>query len=254
MDRDDPGGKIAHVDLGEAGCFHHRLERGLVGMLADRFGQVLVALGIAGEEFAEPRQHCERMKIVQRLEQGRTQRGEFQDQDAAARLEHAMHLAKGKLFVSDIAQAEGDGDGIEAAIRKRQRFGVQLRIVQVAHKSTIQQTVAAAVQHRGIDVAEHDAARRADARQQQGGDVAGAAGQVQHMVTHAHAAGRREPAFPQPVHAERHQVVHQVVLARHRSEHPADKFFLVGERHVAVAEMRGRFVHGRHDSVAQGVA
>jgi hypothetical protein len=83
----------------------------------------------------------------------------------------------------------------------------------------------------------------ADQRQQQRGDVAGSAREVQHRVPCAHPAGGREPALPQAVDAERHQIVHQVVARRDRGEHAADELFFLADRHVAETEMRGVFVH-----------
>ena len=52
----------------EAGFRHHLLQRRLVGMLADRFGQVLVTAGIVGEKLAQLRQDLEGMEIVDRPE------------------------------------------------------------------------------------------------------------------------------------------------------------------------------------------
>src|SRR3546814_6072094 len=69
------------------------------------------------------------------------------------------------------------------------------------------------------------------------GDIAGAAGDIQH----ADRAGGAEPVdhggFPQPVDAARHQVVHQVVAAGDRFEDAADQPHLVAYRHAAEAEM-----------------
>ncbi len=75
---------------------------------------------------------------------------------------------------------------------------------------------------------------------QQRGDVAGAAGQVQHAIAAAHAADGDEVALPQAMHAERHQVVHQVIAARDRGEYLADQLLLVADRHVAETEVGGR--------------
>src|SRR5690606_27949780 len=90
-----------------------------------------------------------------------------------------------------------------------------------------------------VDVADDDLAGRADARLQQGGDVAGAAGKVEHSIAALHATGADEIAFPQAMDAERHQVVHQVVAAGYRAEHAADQLLLVADGHVAEAEVGG---------------
>ena len=51
-------------------------------------------------------------------------------------------------------------------------------------------------------------------------------------------------ALPEPVQAERHEVVHHVVARRHRVEHLAHAPRLVGERHLAEAEIGGFVFHG----------
>src|SRR5579885_2646297 len=61
MDGDDAGGQVAHLDAGESRRFEHRLQRRLVGMLADRFGQIAIAVRIAGDQAPQPRQHFERV-------------------------------------------------------------------------------------------------------------------------------------------------------------------------------------------------
>ena len=54
------------------------------------------------------------------------------------------------------------------------------------------------------------------------GDVAGAAGHVEDALAGARLHPGDEAVLPQPVHAARHQVVHQVVAARDGREDPAD--------------------------------
>ena len=54
------------------------------------------------------------------------------------------------------------------------------------------------------------------------GDVAGAAGHVEDRLAGARLHLGDEAVLPQPVHAARHQVVHQVVVARDGREDPAD--------------------------------
>ena len=54
MQRDDAGAQVVDVDMAEAGRLHHRLQRRLVGMDADRLGEVAVALAVA----ARPTGRC----------------------------------------------------------------------------------------------------------------------------------------------------------------------------------------------------
>src|SRR3546814_587197 len=75
VDRDDPARQVAIVAAVEARRFHHRLQLVLRRMLADRLGQVLVAVGVLREQLAEPRQHLERVEVVQRPEPVRLEIG-----------------------------------------------------------------------------------------------------------------------------------------------------------------------------------
>src|SRR5690606_10184007 len=101
----------------------------------------------------------------------------------------------------------------------------------------------------GVDVAQHHAALGADALLQQHRDITGTASQIEHAVARLHLRGSDEIAFPQPMDAQAHQVIHQVVVVGHGGEHLADKLLLVLGRYVAEAEMGsaglvGGFAHG----------
>ena len=77
-------------------------------------------------------------------------------------------------------------------------------------------------EHRAVDVGEPHLARRPDAARERAREVARAAGDVEHAVARPHAAHRDRERLPQAVQAERHQVVHQVVLRRDRLEDAGD--------------------------------
>src|SRR5690349_5735240 len=247
VDGHDAVGEVAYFHAPEASRFHHALERLLVRVLADRFGQVLVAVRVAGEQLAELRQHLERVEIVELAEQLALHARELQYQRATAGLEHATDVGQRLVLVGDVAQAEGHGHGIEGVVREGQALGVELGPAQAADQAAVGQPVAPDAEHGGVDVAHHHLALVADYRLEQRGDVAGAAGQIQHAVAAAHAADRHEMALPQAVDAERHQVVHQVVAARDRGEYLADQLLLLADRDVAETEMGGLglLVHGR---------
>ena len=87
----------------------------------------------------------------------------------------------------------------------------------------------------------------ADFPAHQRSDVAGASGQVQHSVAQPDAAVGHEVALPGAVDAERHQVVHQVVISGHRREYIVYEPGLFRYRNVPVAEMSGFFVLLVHD-------
>ena len=177
------------------------------------------------------------MDVVERTQQRFGDFREFEHHGLAAGLEHAAHFAQCGSLVGDVAQAEGNGHGVKMAVRKRQRFGVQAHVAQVADEAAVGKAVAADAEHFRVDVAEHDLAFMADAIREQGGDVASAAGKVEHAGAALDATGRDEMPLPQTVDAERHQVVHQVVFAGNRREHAADQLLLLVPVDVAIAEV-----------------
>src|SRR5687767_688943 len=59
MDRDHAGRKVKDFHLAESCLAQHGREHGLVGMLADRVGEIAVGVGVAGNLVAKPRQHLE---------------------------------------------------------------------------------------------------------------------------------------------------------------------------------------------------
>src|SRR5450755_4964651 len=112
MQRDDAGSEIEPVDALESGLFHHRLQRGLVGMNADRFGEIAIARVVAGDRLSQARQDVEAVPVV-RGSQGRPYLAELEDQRDAARPEHAAHLRQRDFLVGDVAQTEADAHAVE---------------------------------------------------------------------------------------------------------------------------------------------
>ncbi|MOA32440.1 hypothetical protein D3C78_1536600 [compost metagenome] len=143
--------------------------------------------------------------------------------------------------MGDVAQAEGDGDHVEVVVGERQLLGVGLDEPDVAGHAAVEQLVAADLEHRGVDVGQHHFAGRADQARELAGQVAGAAGDVEHAVARAHAGQLDGEALPQAVHAAGEHVVHQVVLGGHRVEHLGDFLRLLAFRHALVTEVGGGF-------------
>jgi hypothetical protein len=203
----------------KAGLFHHPLQRGLVGVHADRLGQVAVGVGVAGHPLADARQHLEGVPVVGLL-QGLDDLAEFEHQQAAAGLEHAVHLAQRLVLVRHVAQAEGDADEVEALVGEGQLLGVGQQAG--GEHAGVEQAVAALAQHGLVDVGVQHQALGPDLAGEGLGEVAGAGGDVEHGLAAAQVGHRHGVGLPDAVQAARHQVVHQVVLAGDGRKHAGD--------------------------------
>src|SRR5690606_5223339 len=147
------------------------------------------------------------------------------------------HFGERAILVGHVAQAEGDGDPVEIAVRERQRLRValdgRLDVARVEHAVTADR------QHRGIDVGEPDLASRTDAAGKGLGEIGGAAGHVEHLHARAHAGLADGEGLPGAVQADRHQVVHQVVALRDRMEDAGHLARLLLGGYPPVAEIGG---------------
>ncbi|MCY1433430.1 hypothetical protein D9M71_494580 [compost metagenome] len=118
-----------------------------------------------------------------------------------------------------------------------QLLGIGLDEADVAGHAAVQQLVAADLEHGGVDVGQHHFAGHAHQARELAGEVAGAAGDVQHAVARAHAGQLDGEALPQAMDAAGHQVVHQVVLGRNRVEHLGNLVGLLALRDLLVTEV-----------------
>jgi len=69
-------------------------------------------------------------------------------------------------------------------------------------------------------------------------EIAGSRGHVEHAVSRSHAGELHREALPVTMHADRHEIVHEVVLAGDRVEHAAHAPRLFFGRNLLVAEVR----------------
>ena len=91
---------------------------------ADRFDEVAVGVAIARHRAAQRRDDVEGIEVVERIEAGHVDGREFEAEKSPAGPQHAIELAQRDFDPRHVADAEGDGAGVEAAVRKRQRFGI----------------------------------------------------------------------------------------------------------------------------------
>src|SRR5690349_13385209 len=109
---DDPRAQVEVFDFFQARPFEHSLEAFLVGMHADRLGEIAVRGLVAGDLAAQPGQHGERVPVVD-LRERRPHARELEHEETARGLEHAAHLGEGGSLVGHVPQSEGDADAVE---------------------------------------------------------------------------------------------------------------------------------------------
>src|SRR5690606_12601384 len=139
-----------------------------------------------------------------------------------------------------------DRHAIEVVVGKGQTFGVALR-----HRhdvAAVEHAIAPDRQHGIVDVGEPHLAAHAGALGECGGEIARAAGHVQHPAAFAHAALRNGEGLPQAVQAAGHQVVHEVVLGRDRMEDFGDFARLLFLLDLLKTEVGVRHAYSVHEA------
>src|SRR5690606_23584103 len=140
------------------------------------------------------------------------------------------------------AQAEGNADAIKVVVGKRQALGVCLYILDVGGAAPVDQAVAADLEHGFVDVRQHHFALCAHQLGKLHGEVARAAGDIQHPMPFTDTAHLDGEAFPDPVDAHRHQVVHEVVFAGDGMKDVRHTLYFFLHRHLFVPEICGVLV------------
>ena len=161
---------------------------------------------------------------------------ELQAEEAPAGPQHPARLGQGLVDLGDIAQAEGDGIGIDAAVGQGQGLGIPRHPVDPGNDSPVDGPVAAHRQHGRGQVADDDPGARPRLCQETLGDIAGPAGDIEQEL----ARPGRQPVdhgrLPEPVDAPGHQVVHEVVAPGDALENAAHQLRLLRCLDAAVAE------------------
>src|SRR6266436_5699094 len=248
MQRHDTAREALPADAGEASRTDHFRKRGGLGKSTNRFHEIAIGFGVPGDGTAERRDHLERKQIVNPVQSGHIDRGEFQAQQSTAVLEHAKRFVEREIDPRHVADAERDGVAVEMAIRKSQRFRIALNERYAVVEMPRRGPRVTDSEHVGIDVA--DRGPKAGARRPGGAErhVAGAAGDVEQRKRGI-AARRSERVdhylLPETMQTRRHQIVHQVVTRRNAVKHIIHQRLLVAQGYVPEAEMRGlvRSVH-----------
>src|SRR5262245_60045654 len=103
MQRHYACGQVEVLAALEPDALHHALQRFLVGMAADRLGEIAVALGITGEPTPKPRQHLKRVELIERRERPEMRVRELEDEQPAAGLQDAVEARERAFLVRDVA-------------------------------------------------------------------------------------------------------------------------------------------------------
>src|SRR3974390_3570689 len=152
----DAGGHRRERHPAEACSLDNLGEGSRLGKPPNRLDEVLIGLRVASGYLPEARDQLERIEVVKCINARYVDGGEFQAEEAAAELERAMGFGERPLDARHVADAEGDGDTIEAPISVGQLFGISLLEVHHGFIATGDGAVAADVEHGGVDVAEGD--------------------------------------------------------------------------------------------------
>ena len=150
--------------------------------------------------------------------------------------------------MGDVANAEGDGIGVEAGIGKWQGLGIAADPFDGLLAFLLRPPHPLA-QHLLVDVADRHLGVAASAARHLGNaksDVAGAAGHVQHLPAGPRVEPLHHGIFPDAVDTGAHQVVHQVIARGDAGKDLFDQAFFLAFRHLAEAETCGFFRHGRN--------
>lgn len=236
MDGDDAEGQVFDAAAAESRHFHAFEEFRLLGKLADRFYEILIAVPVLGDQFPHFGDQAVGIFIVDFGEEGFLHLGKFKAVETPAGFEDAQRLGQRRVDMRDVPQAEGNGVDIDALIGKGQRLGIARDPVEIMGVAAVKRAVAADAQHFGVEVAERDLAIRTGLLADAEGDIARTARDVEIMQTLLRADLADEVVFPEAVQAAGHDIVHDVVIVRHGIEHADDLFGLLFGGHGLFAK------------------
>src|SRR5882672_4074975 len=126
MQSDDARTQVEILDLFEARPLQHALQALLVGLHADRFGEITIGRFVARYGLAKPGKHLERVPVVG-LGERPPDAGELEHEQPPAWPQHAAHFGERRILIGHVAQAERDADAVKVVRRKRQLFRVALQ-------------------------------------------------------------------------------------------------------------------------------
>ncbi|GIX61361.1 SET domain-containing protein [Babesia caballi] len=277
VDGNDAPSEVAIGDQGVADSGEHVRQLLLVGEAPYGVDEVLVSASVVCDVVPQPGDDEVGVRLVQRAEDVVLAVAELQDHEPAAGLQHTVALPEPLLPVAEVAHPEGHRDEVEGVVRPRQAFRGRVLPRDGAPEAQVGRVLLPNVRHLHGRVDDRDvrggAQRRAvqdepgrvpDAHlprpfEEAERDVSGAPCEIQDLhhgiafvappfegggcdaVVDFAQGGERlldEGVLPQPVDAQAHEVVHEVVPGGDVREDRADEFGGVG-RGVAPGVAQG---------------
>jgi len=214
MKRDNAKGEVRPARGGESGFEHHGGEDGLAGEGADRFTEVFVGAALGGDELGVLRHEVAHVPKVEGREPGNGV-GKFEDVGATARSQDAAHFAEPGEAVGEVAQAPGDGDGVEGS-------GGEGEMKAVAHEEVAGLFRAGLLEHGQAEVGADGGSGVSLVPLQGEEDIAAARGEIEDAGGLLRGDSADEPTSPVEVEASAHDVVHEVVARSDAAKHGGD--------------------------------
>ncbi len=187
-----------------------------------RFEDVGVGVRVAAKNPAQQRHRAFQMGKINPAPKGICRFAEILHHQPSARPDHTAHFFQTFFPVRQISQTVTDGDNIERCIGKWNLLRVTLNKNRISGPGfRVRDFVPrfGNFEHLGVEI---EAGDFRAAPPQGEGDVAGAAAQIERVITGLNGGELDNAAFPAPVQPETLQVVEQIVAPRNGSEEVVD--------------------------------
>lgn len=228
MDHSNSAGQVQPLRSRHSRCRHALGQSWLIRELPDAFRQILVRCSVMRDDFAKPGQDGEGILVIDFFQRRGDAGAEFQAEEFAARFQYPHDFAQGGIDAGDVAEAEGNAHLVELIIGEGQSGGIAGRPGKSVEQAEVNHAVAPTIQHGRIIIANSYRAFAVTAPMQAERNIARAAREVENVITSAWCHHGDELVFPNSMHAQRHQIIHQIIIfgdALKYVAHPRRFFF-----------------------------
>ena len=198
---DNSTAEVFKAGFGEARVFKAFHEIFLFGEFADAFDQVLVAVFVFGDCFADFRDEVIGIKVINLCQKRVADMRKFKAIETSTGFEHAVRFGQSLIDAGDVAQAEGDCIDIEIVVRKGQVFGVARHPFKALQPAFVDGAVTADAEHVFIEIADRNIGFGAGAFAQAKGNIARAARDIEVFIVRFRTNAADKGIFPQAVQA-----------------------------------------------------